>query len=615
MFSVNCLEILENCDESLRKNLIPGKFFFNDRYVDKDGSLIYNADSLVNKVPDFWGGKINVQAVVGRSGSGKSTLVDLVLAAINNYLFKYQNEDQLLQRVNGLAVRIYFNKDKDLFAFFCEDDCVCIKKMVDNEYQDVLYADNELMLSELFGTVCINRSLFAFNLTSYEQEFYDETSFEKKKESWLGNLFLWNGDNPLMAVSPNRSFGIINSSENESYILALLLYETKNNCDEFPFLKEYKYEKTVCDLDLSSVESLFKEANIDIDLDFEFRMDIIQEWLDLQMVQENSYLKICEKALGLQKETETCLLYKIVLFSVTEKIKKIEKECRDHFESVPSEDYEKFVLKFIEKKDELFKKDIDARRTMNLLSYLKNVKNPEENLSFDFEEYQKSINGKFESILNSLPPFIFKRSLKLKKKNGSKIVDCSSLSSGEKSDVNTFADIFAIALSMKERGIKNINLILDEIELSLHPELQRKFVLKLISFLSHEILEDLSFCATLITHSPFILSDIPSSSILFLDDGTPSIKDRMNCFAGNIGEMLYDSFFMKSTIGDFSEEKLKRIIRIRQGKNPRKNADGSYHNLTELPPDEQDKLKKECEDVLKIIGDPVIRSLVEEVRA
>ena len=50
MFSIDCLEIFDACDKSLRKNLIPGKFFFNNRY-DEDGRQF--DESLIKKIPKF----------------------------------------------------------------------------------------------------------------------------------------------------------------------------------------------------------------------------------------------------------------------------------------------------------------------------------------------------------------------------------------------------------------------------------------------------------------------------------------------------------------------------------------------------------------------------------
>ena len=83
-----------------------------------------------------------------------------------------------------------------------------------------------------------------------------------------------------MEISPDRSLGMINSSENELYVLALLLYETKNNYDGLSLLGGYKYEKTICDLDLVSIESLFKEADIDVNLDFCFDIFKLYEYCE-----------------------------------------------------------------------------------------------------------------------------------------------------------------------------------------------------------------------------------------------------------------------------------------------------------------------------------------------
>ena len=101
----------------------------------------------------------------------------------------------------------------------------------------------------------------------------------------------------------------------------------------------------------------------------------------------------------------------------------------------------------------------------------------------------------------------------------------------------------------------------------------------------------------IVTHSPFILSDIPASNVLFLENGTQDVskdKDTLT-FAQNIGEMMYDSFFMEKTIGDFAEAKLKELIKRKQGK------------------DSKIKTDEEAKRILDLIGDPVIRSLIEEI--
>ena len=79
----------------------------------------------------------------------------------------------------------------------------------------------------------------------------------------------------------------------------------------------------------------------------------------------------------------------------------------------------------------------------------------------------------------------------------------------------------------------------------------------------------------------------------YYQNGSTAIRS-LNTFAGNIGEMMYDSFFMNSTIGMFAEEKIKEIVRLSQ-----KNC-----------PTEEDKEKIKASS---IIGDFIIRSLINEV--
>ena len=158
----------------------------------------------------------------------------------------------------------------------------------------------------------------------------------------------------------------------------------------------------------------------------------------------------------------------------------------------------------------------------------------------------------------------------------------------------------------------NINLIFDELEVCLHPEYQREFTSRLIKMLTALKKDDIQFNVFIITHSPFVLSDIPRSNILYMQTEEDKGKELPKyTFAQNIGEMMYDSFFMDKTIGDFAESKLKRIIKIRQGRNP-DNIDEKY-NDDEEGKNLQEKHKKEMEMNLALIGDPVIRSLIEEI--
>ena len=167
-------------------------------------------------------------------------------------------------------------------------------------------------------------------------------------------------------------------------------------------------------------------------------------------------------------------------------------------------------------------------------------------------------------------------------------------------------NLTSVPIAPNRPKYNHFNIVFDEVEICFHPEMQRQFLKRFIDVLTdlkanHEIFINI----IIVTHSPFILSDIPASNILFLKDGTQDDSKKRVSFAQNIGEMMYDAFFMKKTIGDFAEYKLNRLIEIYQGINPdTKRKIGKRKN---------EKLMEEKEKTLKIIGDPIIRSLIEEI--
>lgn len=113
---------------------------------------------------------------------------------------------------------------------------------------------------------------------------------------------------------------------------------------------------------------------------------------------------------------------------------------------------------------------------------------------------------------------------------------------------------------------KNVNIIFDEIELYSHPDFQRTFLNDLLKaiYSVYQRYENLNIL--FITHSPFILSDIPKQNVLFLKDGGVDTFDRASTFAANISDLLVNSFFFSSEIksgllmGEFAEETINKTI-------------------------------------------------------
>lgn len=64
----------------------------------------------------------------------------------------------------------------------------------------------------------------------------------------------------------------------------------------------------------------------------------------------------------------------------------------------------------------------------------------------------------------------------------------------------------------------------------------------------------------IVTHSPFILSDIPECNVLYL--GTDEDHKPGLTFGANIYDLLQDSFFLKSDIGEVAYTKINELVEL-----------------------------------------------------
>ncbi|WP_312390219.1 hypothetical protein [Chryseobacterium sp.] len=128
-------------------------------------------------------------------------------------------------------------------------------------------------------------------------------------------------------------------------------------------------------------------------------------------------------------------------------------------------------------------------------------------------------------------------------------------------------------------GYCNVTIIFDEIELYAHPEFQRKYLNDLLKALNSDSihLENKNINIIFITHSPFILSDIPKQNVLFIDNGNPEDFKEINTFGANITDLLAEGFFFaeeedgkKILMGDFAKNKINEVINIIKEKNGEK---------------------------------------------
>jgi energy-coupling factor transporter ATP-binding protein EcfA2 len=195
-------------------------------------------------------------------------------------------------------------------------------------------------------------------------------------------------------------------------------------------------------------------------------------------------------------------------------------------------------------------------------------------------------------------------------KTKSRKIKLSDLSSGEQQSIFNINTILYHLYNIQSIHPKNtdqkkmtanpnravyssVNIVLDEVELYYHPQMQRALIKNLIN--SFENLKEskgikaINVC--ILTHSPFILSDIPACNVLLLErnkKGRSVVRGNVGeSFAANINDLLADNFFLEDTlVGDFASQEIALLIeRINKG-----------------------TTAEDDEDFIELIGDPYLKS-------
>ncbi|MEM1485561.1 AAA family ATPase [Oscillospiraceae bacterium PP1C4] len=173
-----------------------------------------------------------------------------------------------------------------------------------------------------------------------------------------------------------------------------------------------------------------------------------------------------------------------------------------------------------------------------------------------------------------------------------------NLSDGENAYLGFFASLYeqiSLFTPSKEKYI----ILLDEPESRMHPELTRNFINELILFLKDINEDKKKFQVIISTHSPFILSDIQSNNIIYLEKDDfghcKPVKKTLNTFGANIHTLLKDGFFMTSTMGEFATNKIKEVTSFID--------ESDTGNVTEMQ-------KNKWLYIINSIGEPLIQNRI-----
>jgi predicted ATPase len=521
-----------------------------------------------------------------------------------NIYFVQKNENNSDEKV----VTISFNNDK---IYFFESK---INEFVKKE-AEVKEITQDSSLNELFYNIIVNYSFYGLNSTDVDD--------------WIETIFHKNdGYQTPIVLNPMRTEGNIDINTENSLTKQRFLYNLTKNSDLLQVTPTNKIDKVI--LKLKKYDK--KDFLVSIS-----RGDNMHPTYFFEKIILKNFYKYSESEIFIKDNELNIILMKYILKKLIRirETYEIYNDCSAFYDENFSiyrfsKDYNQFFEMLREDNSHITYK---VKQALNFL-FFNNLKISE----FENDIYRKfssTSEGRFtideiscgiknkskldrfykvkksnEDIFH-LPPSIFEIDYVFE--NGSSF---SYLSSGEKQFIYSVNSILYHLTNLNStyenetiNKYKFLNLILDEIELYSHPEMQKKFVNSLLEGISKLSINNIQGLNILfITHSPFILSDIPKENVLFLDNGKPQDFNRKNTFGANIIDLLADSFFLKDGLmGDFAKEKIEATINWlnEERKNKQNKSEKSY----DLNLKDYEYHKK----IVQLIDEPILRMKLAEM--
>lgn len=593
------------------------------------------------------------------------------LKLVNRYGLKLNNQDlNEYTTSKSLLNRLFENKKDQERKNKLENEK--LENLIDSNLNvEIIYSINEIQHKLIF-----NNGIFNFYSTnSNKNDFIKEHKLFKSFfysiclnyshhslnseviGEWINQLFHKNdGYQAPIVINPLRDDGIYDINIEHDLSQERVLFNITNDIiNEISPKILVKYDVTDIYFYLKNNLSLIRLE--DDSLKYENYSQ--KEDLNINYYLKSNFVKL--KSVQLVKSKIPDYKFEIItpfqdcaLGYIENKIEKIKDIYREKFlDKRGVFNFKKFFL-FLRKDDSHITTKI--RQTINFLDVSRNPNSvwqefKKSSVLFSIAEYKRMIceynidlkTLKSSKISDYIKPGFFWVDIEIKNDES---IELSKLSSGEQQmifNINTILyhlrnlDSIENIEELDRIVYTNANIILDEIELYYHPDSQRSFIKELTDELKRfgkngtKNIKGINIL--LLTHSPFILSDIPSNNILRLDNGEVSKNEFSQTFGANIHELLANDFFLENGfMGEFAKGKINDVIQFLTLKINEQELK-VLKKVNQLEDYEKSKIKyledfnvslnnkltnksidfKNAEELISIIGEPLIKDKINQM--
>lgn len=620
------------------------------KYHNEENILEYSKNNNIpeNIFKQGGNGEIsNITAVVGNNGAGKTTLLDFIL-------------ENLVVLKNGLKTdSVIVIKDDEKFQFYHyysteweqEKQIIlqCKPELKQNFQVDsrnclINRIRYEEILEKMASISCMDKVHFVYYSNTFDSRYY------LAKKSWKISDISTIG---LLNMQPNRNYNI--AEYNRKYDVAEYLMkgfisnggelEDKNLMyfysefhSQIKFITSYRESNSyILPFGLpTEVNVQFADLkNLKDEYCSMLESEIINNILDIFFEKNYSDELEDKNCIFIQKIIKCCFLLIIGDFryeiinrqNEINQIQNIEKAF-NHF------DPKNFTVQYFEKCLEKLDNYLNYDRRYIIKPYIEFIKWIEINLR-KIGDFNKIEHNSFTIPTKSDNTFIgiqeFFNEYQKVARVRSFLNFTWGLSTGENTLLSMYARFFKTVDSInneyrltgldndsKNKYYKNALILIDEFDLTFHPEWQQKILDYFLKYIT-DIYGECQIQIIFTTHSPIILSDMPKSNVIFMKKTEKGLevedyKNHMETFGANISTLFYDSFFMKKgSIGQFAKRKIDSII---SAVKPSLSNDGV---VCDYPTEYEilDKLNLEnieqVYSLIDFIGEPVVKRKLQDI--